>query len=106
MGTEGGFRVPAVIRWPGKVEPDQVINGVMSGLDWFPTFVHAAGYDGDIVADLQKGKTLNGTDYKVHLDGYDQIELLTTGDKSARNECRYRLNTPHLCRSKNPQFGA
>ncbi len=89
MGTEGGFRVPAVIRWPGKVEPDQVINGVMSGLDWFPTFVHAAGYDGDIVADLQKGKTLNGTDYKVHLDGYDQIELLTTGDKSARNEFWY-----------------
>jgi arylsulfatase len=89
MGTEGGFRVPAVIRWPGKVKPDQVINGVMSGLDWFPTFVKAAGYEGDIAADLKKGKKLNGTKYKVHLDGYDQTDLLTDGGKSARNEFWY-----------------
>jgi arylsulfatase len=89
MGTEGGFRAPAIIRWPGKVDPGQVINGVISGMDWFPTFVHAAGYDGDIVADLQKGQTLNGTEYKVHLDGYDQTEMLTNGGKSARNEFWY-----------------
>jgi len=89
MGTEGGFRVPAVIRWPGKVKPNQVINGVMSGMDWFPTFVTAAGYEGDIAADLAKGKTLNGTEYKVHLDGYDQTDLLTTGGKSAREEIWY-----------------
>jgi len=89
MGQEGGFRVPAVIRWPGKVKPNQVINGVMSGLDWFPTFVAAAGYNGDIAADLRKGKTLNGTRYKVHLDGYDQTAMLTEGAKSARNEVWY-----------------
>ena len=52
--------VPMVLRWPGKVAPNQVINGVMSGMDWFPTFVAAAGYEGDIVADLQQGKKLNG----------------------------------------------
>jgi arylsulfatase A-like enzyme len=89
MGTEGGFRVPCIIRWPGKVKPNQVINGVMSGLDWFPTFVEAAGYQGDIAADLTKGKVLNGKEYKVHLDGYDQMDMLTKGGKSARNEFWY-----------------
>jgi arylsulfatase A-like enzyme len=89
MGTEGGFRVPCVMRWPGKVQPNQVINGVMSGLDWFPTFVAAAGYEGDIAADLRKGKKLNGKEYKVHLDGYNQLDMLTKGGKSARNEVWY-----------------
>jgi len=89
MGTEGGFRVPCVMRWPGQVQANQVINGVMSGLDWFPTFVTAAGYQGDIVADLKKGKTLDGTSYKVHLDGYNQVDMLTKGGKSARNEVWY-----------------
>jgi arylsulfatase len=88
MGAEGGFRVPCVIRWPGKVKP-RVVNGVMSGMDWFPTFVAAAGYKGDIVEDLKKGKTLNGKEYKVHLDGYDQTEMLVNGGKSARNELWY-----------------
>jgi arylsulfatase A-like enzyme len=89
MGTEGGFRVPAIIRWPGMVKPNQVINEVISGLDWFPTFVTAAGYKGDIAADLIKGKTLNGKEYKVHLDGYNQMDMLTKGAKSARNEVWY-----------------
>jgi len=89
MGTEGGFRVPAVIRWPGHVKPNQVINGVMSGMDWFPTFVHAAGYKGDIAADLRKGRTLDGKHYKVHLDGYDQTDMLTKGGKSSRHEFWY-----------------
>jgi arylsulfatase A-like enzyme len=89
MGTEGGFRSPAVIRWPGHVKPNQVINGIMSGMDWFPTFVAAAGYKGDIAADLRMGKTLNGKQYKVHLDGYDQTDMLTKGGKSARHEFWY-----------------
>jgi arylsulfatase A-like enzyme len=89
MGTEGGFRVPLVVRWPGKVKPNQVANGVMSGLDWFPTFVAAAGYEGDIAADLRKGKMLNGKEYKVHLDGYNQMDMLTKGAKSARNDIWY-----------------
>jgi arylsulfatase len=88
MVEEGGFRVPAVIRWPGKVKPNQVINGMMSGMDWFPTFVAAAG-GGDIAADLLKGKELDGKTYKVHLDGYDQTDLLTNGGKSARSEIWY-----------------
>jgi len=88
MATEGGFRVPAVIRWPGKVKPNQVINGVMSGMDWLPTFVAAAG-NAKIGQELLKGKTLDGKNYKVHLDGYDQTNMLTKGGKSARNEIWY-----------------
>jgi arylsulfatase len=88
MGTEGGFRSPAVIRWPGKVQPNQVINGVMSGMDWFPTFVAAAG-NPNITKALLEGKTLNGKNYKVHLDGYDQTDMLTKGGKSARKEFWY-----------------
>lgn len=89
MVQEGGFRVPMILRWPGKVAPNQVINGVISGMDWFPTFVAAAGYEGDIVADLKEGRNLNGTKYKVHLDGYDQTAMLTAGGDSARNELWY-----------------
>jgi hypothetical protein len=61
----------------------------MSGLDWFPTFMAAAGYKGDIAADLREGKMLSGKEYKVHLDGYDQMDMLTKGAKSARNEVWY-----------------
>jgi arylsulfatase len=88
MSTEGGFRSPAVVRWPGKIEPNQVINGVISGMDWFPTFVAAAG-NPNIKEELLKGKTLNGTEYKVHLDGYDQTDMLTNGGESSRNELWY-----------------
>jgi arylsulfatase len=88
MGTEGGFRVPAVVRWPGKVKPNQVINGVMSGMDWLPTFIAAAG-NPNIKQELLKGKTLNGKEYKVHLDGYDQTDMLTKGGESARDEFWY-----------------
>jgi len=88
MGTEGGFRAPAVIRWPGKVKPNQVINSVMSGMDWLPTFAAAAG-NPNVGKELLKGKELSGTTYKVHLDGYDQTDMLTKGGKSARNEFWY-----------------
>ena len=85
---EGGFRVPAIIRWPGKVPPGKVENGIFSGLDWFPTFVAAAG-DPNIVDELKAGKQLGGTTYKVHLDGYDQTDLLTGKGPSKRHEIWY-----------------
>lgn len=50
--TEGSFRVPAVVRWPGHVPAGKVANGIMSGLDWFPTLVAAAG-DPNIKEELQ-----------------------------------------------------
>ena len=88
MATEGGFRVPTVVRWPGKVKPNQVINGVMSGMDWLPTFVTAAG-NPNIKQELLKGKKMGGKTYKVHLDGYDQTDMLTKGGKTARKEFWY-----------------
>ena len=85
---EGGFRVPAIIRWPGKVPAGKVENGIFSGLDWLPTFVAAAG-DPNIAEELKAGKDLGGTTYKVHLDGYDQTDLLTGKGPSRRHEVWY-----------------
>jgi arylsulfatase len=85
---EGGFRAPALIRWPGKVPAGKVENGIISGLDWFPTFLAAAG-DANIADELLKGKELAGTSYKVHLDGYNQMDLITGKGPSARHEIFY-----------------
>src|SRR5262245_2138286 len=85
---EGGFRVPAMIRWPGHVPAGKVENGIVSGLDWFPTLVTAAG-NPNIAEELKKGKQLDGTTYKVHLDGYDQTDLITGQGPSKRHEIFY-----------------
>ena len=85
---EGGFRAPAIIPWPGKVPAGRVENGVISGLDWFPTFVAAAG-NPNIADELKKGKQVGDRTYKVHLDGYDQTDLITGKGKSKRNEVFY-----------------
>ena len=85
---EGGFRVPAIIRWPGKVPANTIQNGIFSGLDWFPTFVAAAG-NPNITQQLLQGAQLGGTTYKVHLDGYNQMDLLTGKGPSARHEVYY-----------------
>ena len=85
---EGGFRVPALLRWPGKVPAGKVENGIFSGMDWFPTLVAAAG-NPNITAELLKGKQMGGQNYKVHLDGYDQTALITGKGPSARHEILY-----------------
>ncbi|MEB0228299.1 arylsulfatase [Pseudomonas sp. 10S4] len=85
---EGGFRVPAIIRWPGQVPPNTISNGIMSGMDWFPTFITAAG-NPNISAELLKGKQLGDTTYKVHLDGYDQTPMITGKGPSNRHEIFY-----------------
>ena len=85
---EGGFRVPAIVRWPGKVPAGKVENGLMSGLDWFPTFVAAAG-NPNIAEELKKGKRIGDRTYKVYLDGYNQMDLITGTGKSRRNEIFY-----------------
>ena len=85
---EGGFRCPAILRWPGKVPAGKVENGIISGLDWFPTFVAAAG-DPSIVEELKQGKTLGDVNYKVHLDGYNQMDLITGKGPSRRHEIFY-----------------
>jgi arylsulfatase len=65
-----------------------VENVIISGLDWFPTFVAAAG-DPNIAEELKKGKQLGGRTYKVHLDGYNQMDLITGNGPSNRHELFY-----------------
>jgi arylsulfatase A-like enzyme len=85
---EGGFRAPCVARWPGKIPAGKVENGIFSGLDWFPTLVSAAG-NPNIVDELTKGKQLGDRTYKVHLDGYDQTNVITGKGPSNRHEIFY-----------------
>ena len=73
---EGAFRVPCAVRWPGRIAPGSVTNQIFSNLDWFPTLVAAAG-DADIKQKLLQGFPTQGRTYKVHLDGYNQLPLLT-----------------------------
>ena len=91
---EGGFRVPCIARWPGHIKPGTVENGLMSGLDWFPTFLAAAG-NSDITNQLLKGVKLGDRSYKNHLDGYDQLALLEGKGPTARHELFY-FGGPHL----------
>ncbi len=86
---EGAFRVPAFVRWPGHIKAGEVSTEMFSGLDWFPTLLAAAG-NTTVKDDLLKGADFNGTNFKVHLDGYNQLPYLTGGaPHSARNEFYY-----------------
>ena len=73
---EGAYRVPAVVRWPGRIPAGTVLNGIVSHNDWFPTLLAAAGVP-DIAGDLEAGVDLDGTQYHVHLDGFNQLDYLT-----------------------------
>lgn len=85
---EGAFRVPCMIRWPGRVPQGKVENQIISGLDWFPTFTSIAG-DPTFVEKLKKGAKLGDQTFKVHLDGYDQTDLITGKGPSKRKEIFY-----------------
>jgi arylsulfatase A-like enzyme len=85
---EGGFRAPAIVRWPGKVPAGKVENGIMSNLDWFATFAAAAG-NPNIVEELKSGKQLGDRSYKVHLDSYNQLDFITGKSSSKRREIVY-----------------
>ena len=87
---EGGWRVPAMVRWPGKIKAGSVANEIVHHMDWLPTFLAAAG-EPDIKEKLIKGKyKAIGRSYKVHLDGYNILPLLTGQAKeSPRHEIFY-----------------
>jgi arylsulfatase len=89
---EGGWRVPAAVRWPGVIQPGSVSNGIVHHMDWLPTFAAAAGKK-DIKQDLLDGyrSKAMSRQYKVHLDGYDLTAHLKDPDKvpSPRNEIFY-----------------
>jgi len=75
---EGGFRVPAVVRWPGKFPAGTIVNGIVSHQDWVPTLLAAAG-EPDIKKKLLKGHKANNKTFKVHLDGYNMMDYFTSG---------------------------
>jgi arylsulfatase len=86
---EGAYRVPAMVRWPNHIKPGTVSTEMFSGLDWFPTLLAVAG-DTTIKDRLLKGADLGGKNFKVHLDGFNQLDYLTgKTDKSARKEFYY-----------------
>jgi arylsulfatase A-like enzyme len=81
---EGAFRVPEIIRWPGKIPAGVVSNEIVQHHDWLPTFLAAAG-EPDIVDKLKAGHTIGDTTYKVHIDGYNLLPYLTgEADRSPR----------------------
>ena len=94
---EGGWRVPAMVRWPGKIEAGSVSNDIMHHMDWLPTFLAAAG-EPDIKAKLKKGGVQAiGRSYKVHLDGYNMLPLLTgETEENPRKEIFYFSDTGEL----------
>jgi arylsulfatase len=89
---EGGWRVPAMVRWPGTIEPGTISNGIVHHMDWLPTFAAAAGKT-DIKEDLLDGYSSSalGREYKIHLDGYDITEHLKSPQEvpSPRKEIFY-----------------
>ena len=86
---EGAYRVPAMVRWPGHIPAGTVLNGIVSHNDWFVTLLAAAGVS-DIADQLRGGADLNGTTYKVHLDGHNQLPYITGAtDESPRQHFFY-----------------
>jgi arylsulfatase A-like enzyme len=86
---EGGWRVPAMVRWPGKIESGQWSNEIVHHMDWLPTFLDAAG-DPDVKDKLLKGYEAAGRNFKVHLDGYNILPMLTgETTESPRHEIFY-----------------
>jgi arylsulfatase len=85
---EGGYRVPALIRWPGLVKPGTEVNDIFSAEDWVQTFMAALG-EPDLGSKLQTGLDVGGTTFKVHLDGYDQRDVLAGRGPGPRREFFY-----------------
>jgi len=94
---EGGWRVPSMVRWPGKIKAGSISNEIMHHMDWLPTYLAAAG-ESDIKTKLKKGgvKAI-GRSYKVHLDGYNFLSHLTgEEEKGPRKEIFYFADTGEL----------
>ncbi len=86
---EGGWRVPAAVRWPGHIKAGVWSNEIMHHMDWLPTFLAIAG-EPNVTEKLLTGYSAIGRDYKVHLDGYNFLPYLTgKEDKGPRDEIFY-----------------
>ncbi|QJE98827.1 arylsulfatase [Luteolibacter luteus] len=102
---EGAFRVPALIRWPGKIKPGTNFTGLFSAEDWLVTLVAAAGGDPNLRESAKKGVSANGKNFKVHLDGFNQLDYLTgKSEKSARDEFFYFSDDGDLVAYRDERF--
>ncbi|TXK19742.1 arylsulfatase [Homoserinibacter sp. GY 40078] len=82
---EGAYRVPALMRWPGHIPAGTTLNGIVSHADWFVTLLAIAG-EPKIAEKLKAGTELGGTQFKVHLDGHNQLDYITgAAEKSPRD---------------------
>jgi arylsulfatase A-like enzyme len=82
---EGAYRVPAFVRWPGKIPAGVSLNGIVSHQDWLPTFAAIAGAP-DVKEKLLKGVELNGRTYKNHVDGYNMLDYITGKTQASPRE--------------------
>ncbi len=86
---EGAYRVPAMVRWPGRIKPGQISNEIVASHDWLPTLLAVAG-DAQVTDKLLKGYQVGTMTYKVHLDGYNLVPYLTgQAQKSPRESFIY-----------------
>jgi arylsulfatase A-like enzyme len=88
---EGAYRVPAMVRWPGKVKPGQVSNEIVAHLDWLPTILAVAG-DAQVTDKLLKGYKVGDMTYKVHLDGFNLVPYLTGQVAKSPRESFFYIN--------------
>ena len=102
---EGGYRVPAMVRWPGLVPPHIEINDIFSAEDWATTLVAAAG-EPDIKEKLLQGYAAAGKTFRVHLDGYDQRDLLARKGPDKRREFFYWTDDGNLAGLRYEQWKA
>jgi arylsulfatase len=102
---EGGYRVPAMVRWPGLVPPRKEINEVFSAEDWCATLVAAAG-EQDIKNKLLQGYDAAGKNFRVHLDGYDQRDILSGKGPDKRREFFYWTDDGNLAGLRYEQWKA
>jgi arylsulfatase A-like enzyme len=101
---EGGFRVPMLVKWPGVIKPNTIVNDIMAMEDWLPTLVAAAG-DPDMKDKLLKGLKVGDNTFKTHLDGYNFLPYfkgeVPTGP---RHEFFYFSNTADLMAMRYDQW--
>jgi len=102
---EGGYRVPAMVRWPGVVPPRIEINDLFSAEDWATTLVAAAG-EPDVKNKLLQGYDIAGKTFKVHLDGYDQRDLLARKGPDKRREFFYWTDDGNFAGLRYDQYKA
>ena len=102
---EGGFRVPAVVRWPGKIPAGKFVNGIVSHQDWLPTLMAAVG-EPDIKDKLLKGHKAGDKTFKVHLDGYDMTDYFASGGEGEgpRKEIFYFTDMGELSAVRHENF--